>query len=155
MIRFARLGALTAGLLLSALLSSCATSPSASKASSQKMPKTLDERALKRWDLLIAHKAEDAYEYLSPGFRQTKPRDEYAREMNGRPVTWTAVHFMDKQCDGDSCTVRLEMEFTVPMRGAPKAAGVNVLQEKWIRVSNQWFFLPEQLGASVTGKGLH
>ena len=88
MIRFARLGALTAGMLLSALLSSCATSPSAHKPSAQKMPKTMEERVSKRWDLLIAHKAEEAYEYLSPGFRQTKPKDEYAREMNGRPVTW-------------------------------------------------------------------
>jgi hypothetical protein len=153
MIRTARVGVITVGLLLIVLLSSCATSPSSS--SSQKMPKAVDERALARWDLLIAHKAEDAYAYLSPGFRQTKPKDEYAREMNGRPVSWKAVHLMDKQCDGDTCTVHLEMEFTVPMRGAPKASGVNVAEEKWIRVSGQWFYLPEQLGASVTGKGLH
>ena len=127
----------------------------ATNAPKTKMPKTVQERAIKRWELLIAHKAEDAYDYLSPGFRTTKSRDDYAHEMNYRPVAWKAVHFMDQQCEADTCTVRLEMEFSVPMRGAPKASGVSVVEEKWIRVSKDWFFLPDQMGASVTGKGLH
>jgi hypothetical protein len=119
------------------------------------MPKSVQDRAVKRWELLIAHHAEDAYDYLSPGFRAIKNRHDYADEMNHRPVAWKAVHFMDQHCEEETCTVRLEMEFMVPMRGAPKASGVNVLEEKWIRVSKDWFFLPDQMGASVTGKGLH
>ena len=146
----------TSGLiaLAATLASGCATMSGAS-APKVKMPKTVQDRAVKRWELLIAHHAEDAYDYLSPGYRAIKNRHDYAEEMNHRPVAWKEVHFMDQHCEEDTCTVRLEMEFVVPMRGAPKASGVNVVEEKWIRVSTDWFFLPDQMGASVTGKGLH
>ena len=34
----------------------------------------VDRRAVERWNHLIAHQAEKAYDYLTPGFRATSPR---------------------------------------------------------------------------------
>ncbi len=38
----------------------------------------VDKRALERWNYLIAHQAEKAYDYLSPGTRETQTRESYA-----------------------------------------------------------------------------
>src|SRR5688572_22783391 len=51
-------------------------------------PDTIDTRAVERWNYLIAHQAEKAYDYLSPGFRSTQTREVYASSMNSRPVQW-------------------------------------------------------------------
>ena len=49
----------------------------------------VDTRAVERWNYLIAHQAEKAYDYLSPGTRETQTRESYAAAMNNRPVKWT------------------------------------------------------------------
>jgi len=71
---------------------SASTSPAAKAqpAAPNAEPSTavLEKRALERWNLLIAHKAEQAYDYLTPGTRATRQRDTYAQEMNNRPVHW-------------------------------------------------------------------
>ena len=102
-------------------------------------------RALQRWDFLIEHKAEKAWDYLSPGYRQTKPRDAYAKEMNARGLNWSKVNFVSQQCDADTCKVHLAVDYTVNLGGpVGKVASMGPIVETWIKVKGQWYCLPEQ-----------
>ena len=56
----------------------------------------VEKRATERWNFLIAHQAEKAYDYLSPGTRETQTRERYAKSMNSRPVQWTQAKFNHK-----------------------------------------------------------
>ena len=102
-------------------------------------------RAVERWDFLIAHKAEKAWDYLSPGYRETKPRDAYAKEMNGRGIRWSRVHFGSQQCDADVCKVRLSVDYAVTLGGpAGKVESMGLVAENWVKVKGQWYFLPDR-----------
>ncbi len=104
---------------------------------------TIDTRSVERWSLLIGGKADKAYDFLSPGYRATKPRKEYAEEMNNRPVHWKEAKFIDKECHEDACNVRVWVSFTVRMRaGAPETKSGDMLQEKWVNVSGAWYYVP-------------
>jgi hypothetical protein len=102
-------------------------------------------RALDRWNLLIEHKAEKAWDYLSPGYRETKPREAYAKEMNARGVNWSKVNFVSQQCDADACKVHLAVDYTLNLGGpVGRVASMGPIVETWIRVKGQWYYLPEQ-----------
>ncbi|MDR3389261.1 MAG: hypothetical protein P4L92_19635 [Rudaea sp.] len=103
-------------------------------------------RAVERWDLLIAHQAEKAYDYLSPGYRETKPREAYAKEMNGRGIRWSKVRFGSQECDAEVCKVHLSVDYSVDLGGlAGKVASSGLVVETWIKTKGQWYFLPDQL----------
>ncbi|WP_300622320.1 hypothetical protein, partial [Dokdonella sp.] len=86
-------------------------------------PDSIDTRSVERWNHLIAHEAEKAYDYLSPGFRATKTRDDFTAAMNSRPVQWKAAKFKSKTCDEDSCTVLVDVTYSVMMPGAVGKSG--------------------------------
>src|SRR5512135_892816 len=107
----------------------------------------LEKRSVERWNLLIAHKAEKAYDYLTPGSRMTETREKYAADMNNRPVHWQSVTYIDRKCDDpDACTVQLQASFSVNMsaRMGHDIQSVTLLWERWIRVNGQWYYLPER-----------
>lgn len=104
----------------------------------------VDRRSVERWNFLIAHQAEKAYDYLTPGYRQTKKRDEYASAMNNRPLQWKSVTFNRKECDDDRCTVYIDVAYTLKMPGGGSAIDTTSTQsETWIRVDGEWYFLPK------------
>jgi len=107
----------------------------------------LEKRSLERWNLLIAHKAEKAYDYLSPGTRITETREKYASDMNNRPVHWQSVTYVDRKCDDpDACTLQLQAFYSVNMsaRIGQDVQAATVVWERWIRVCGQWYYLPER-----------
>ncbi|MGA9342536.1 MAG: hypothetical protein WBW61_08100 [Rhodanobacteraceae bacterium] len=104
----------------------------------------VETRAVARWNYLIDHQAEKAYDYLSPGYRATTPRAAYAKAMNGRPVQWKKVGFNKKKCDADRCTVYLVVSYSANISaglGRP-IESVTPLAETWIRVKGNWYYLP-------------
>lgn len=108
---------------------------------------SVDTRAMERWNYLIAHQAEKAYDYLSPGTRETQTRENYAAAMNNRPVKWTAAKFNRKECDADRCKVYIDVSYSVPMH-AVAAAGkpiesTSTQSEIWVHVKDGWYFLPK------------
>jgi len=110
-------------------------------------------RAIERWDLLIAHKAEKAWSFLTPGYREVKPRAAYAEEMNNRAVHWKKVAFGSQECDADTCKVRLLVEYNLDLGGlAGKVASTAPVLETWIKVNGRWYFLPEQFQPTKLGK---
>ena len=107
-------------------------------------PDTVDTRSVERWNHLIAHQAEKAYDYLSPGFRTTQDRETYAAAMNSRTVQWKAVNFKDKECDAERCKVHLDVTYSLlmPGTGAGPIEGKRTQTETWLLVDGEWFFLP-------------
>jgi hypothetical protein len=105
---------------------------------------TLQERAVKRWNFLIEHKAEKAYDYLTPGFRATKSRDVYAREMNGRGIKWEGVTFNSEECEADTCTLRLFIDIEIDMTGSVgHVKSSSPVVETWIKEGGNWYYLPD------------
>ncbi len=104
----------------------------------------VDKRAVERWNYLIAHQAEKAYDYLTPGTRETQTRESYARSMNNRPVAWTAAKFNRKECDADRCKVYIDVTYSVVMPSVGKPVQTTSTQsETWVHVNDGWYFLPK------------
>jgi hypothetical protein len=107
----------------------------------------VEKRAVERWNYLIAHQAEKAYDYLSPGTRETQTRESYAAAMNTRPIKWTAVKFNRKECDADRCKVYIDVTYSLAMPGAGAIGkpieSTSTQSETWVRVNNDWYFLPK------------
>jgi hypothetical protein len=103
------------------------------------------EHALERWNLLISHKAEKAYDFLTPGYRATITREDYAKSMNNRPVAWKSAEFVDQKCDQDACTVHVKLGYTVAinLHGQHEIKGNSPIEEHWIRESGHWYVLPD------------
>jgi len=136
------------GLVLAAL-SGCAAGPGVTKAADESAIRT---RAVERWELLIAHKAEKAWDYLTPGYRTTKPRQAYADEMNSRGMRWTKVTFASQECDVDTCKVSLMVGYTVDLGGlAGRVGSASPVVETWVKIKGSWYYLPEQLQPSKLG----
>lgn len=106
-------------------------------------PDNVDRRAVERWNYLIAHQAEKAYEYLTPGYRVTRARDAYAAAMNNRPVQWTGVKFNHKECDAERCKVAVNVSYQVKLPGTGAMTKASSTEnETWILVKGDWYYLP-------------
>ena len=131
-----RLAALAAVLVA---LAGCTTNKDASA--------DVEKRAVERWNYLIAHQAEKAYDYLSPGTRETQTRESYAGAMNSRPIRWTAAKFNHKECDADRCKVYIDVSYSVVMPGGGAIGkaieSTSTQSETWVRVKDDWYFLPK------------
>lgn len=105
---------------------------------------TLEARAEQRWQLLIDGKPELAYDYLSPGYKQTRGRDEYAEITRNKPVKWVGVDFQDQDCDGEVCKVRLMITYTLdmPVQMVGKVESVDFVTENWLWIDGDWYYLP-------------
>src|SRR5215470_5260667 len=97
-------------LLLAAALAACAPVKKDDGAA-------VEQRALARWNLLIAHQADKAYDYLTPGYRLTVSREKYAAQMNDTALRWKAAHAGGHSCEADTCTVTVMVDVQVPMPG--------------------------------------
>jgi len=107
----------------------------------------VEKRAVERWNFLISHQAEKAYDYLSPGTRETQTRESYATAMNSRPVRWTAAKYNHKECDADRCKVYIDVSYSLTMPGAGAIGkpieSTSTQTETWVRVKDDWYFLPK------------
>lgn len=146
-------------LLLAALpltLAACAsTGPGAGPAVADAPSKSagpeqiLEQRAVERWKLLIGGKAAEAWDYLSPGYRSTVPRETYAANMKDRPVHWKAVRFDSVDCPADAgycdVTVNVDYEFQSTLPGVGTLASTGPVVERWIGVEGSWYFVPKEV----------
>jgi len=107
----------------------------------------VEKRAVERWNFLIAHQAEKAYDFLTPGTRETMTRESYAAAMNTRPVQWSAAKFNRKECDADRCKVYIDVSYSVAMPGGGAVGkpieSTSTQSETWVRVKDDWYFLPK------------
>ena len=107
----------------------------------------VEKRAIDRWNFLIAHQGDKAYDYLSPGTRETQTRETYAASMNNRPIKWTSATFNHKECDADRCKVLIDVTYSIAMPGAgpigKPITTTSTQAETWVHVNGTWYFLPK------------
>ncbi len=99
------------------------------------------QRAVQRWQALIAGDFQKAYNYLSPGYRAVTSYGAY-RGHFGRAVAWTGVSLQGVTCKKDVCDVKVDIEYRA--LGRIKLPGNARLREKWVRASGDWWLLPQK-----------
>lgn len=102
-----------------------------------------DERVLARWDYLIERDFEAAWEYFSPGYRQTHPVTEFAGDMGRRPIRWHEAELAAIDCpEDDLCDVRVRVVYSVTNapQGMSRMRIPMVLDERWVRLEGQWWY---------------
>jgi len=132
------------------LLAAAALAACSSGGGTRKDGSVVEKRALERWNFLIAHQAEKAYDYLTPGFRQTITREKYAEQKNDVAIRWKAAHVSGHTCDADSCTVTVTIDTQVQMPGIGKPTAASLpTEEHWIKVDRNWYHLPDSRTKAV------
>ena len=126
---------------LAVILGACASAPKRPA-----MPVAVGERAVARWQALIDGKPDLAYDYLTAGVRSTKTREVYVQEASQKPVQYRSVKPVADDCEADSCTVTVELEYEVrlPVSGVGNQRLGAFLEERWIRLDGAWYYLPDE-----------
>ncbi|MGB4859215.1 MAG: hypothetical protein WBP11_07775, partial [Dokdonella sp.] len=106
----------------------------------------LKARAEQRWTYLIDKKADQAYEFLTPGYRKAKTLDQYVAEKSSVALKWKSAKATRADCEEDVCTVfvTLYYEVTLPNTGSQPIDTFAPMREKWMKVGKQWYFLPDK-----------
>ncbi len=101
-------------------------------------------RAVARWETLIDRQFDKAYDYLSPGYREVRPREDYAKIMGGRPLQWTNARFVSATCETETCAVSIEVHanFEMPVMRVGTVETLTVVQENWILSDGEWYLVP-------------
>lgn len=135
--------------LCAVALAACGTGPKRPDAAADAAPKmaprdAVKTRAIKRWDLLIERRFDEAWELLSPGYREVQPKDAYVRTMKDRPVQWTRVLFQKADCQPEVCTVEIQVnaQFQMPVMRVGTVEALNVVTESWILSNGEWYLVP-------------
>jgi len=130
-----------AGLLCSlVLLSACATGT----VKSVSPENSIEERAVKRWEVLLSGDLAGAYEYLSPAYRTSVSSLQYQRSVLMKKVAWTSADYMGSVCDETTCTVKNNVGFTAygVVPGVKSYKGIQQIEESWVLVDGQWYLVP-------------
>lgn len=104
------------------------------------------QRAVERWNLLVERHAVKAYEYLSPGYRETHELEQYVAFVASAPLKWQSAKVLDQQCDAELCTVHLTVTSAIPGQLAGITHDIEheaPVTEHWVSSGGQWYFLPD------------
>ncbi len=102
----------------------------------------VQERAMARWAHLVEREFEPAWDFYSPGFRDGTPREEFVDDMKRRPIRWKNVDFLEAQCDGDRCSVQVEVTYRAiaAPHGQSRMELTRPIEETWIRLRDEWWY---------------
>lgn len=105
---------------------------------------TAHERSEARWALMIDREFEQAWDYYTPGFRETTPRKAFSDDMKRRPIRWYDAKVEEADCDGDRCTISVEVTYRAiaAPHGQSHMRMTRKLDETWIRLDGQWWYSP-------------
>jgi hypothetical protein len=125
-------------MMVVSVLAACSTAP--------KPQGQLIERAQARWDAIIARDYDAAYALYSPGYRSATSRTDFEIELRSRRISWTSASYRAHSCDGQVCSVTFDIEFTAPrpVPGMSKWDGRSSVEDSWIEVSGQWWYVPPE-----------
>lgn len=108
-------------------------------------PDGLKERVEAHWQAKLAHDAEGAYAFLSPGYRETVPLERYRRQLYSGVVRWTDAEVAQTDCGRDSCEVRMRIRYIYngSMSGMIGQELVAQVTERWVKDQEEWWYVPE------------
>ncbi len=132
--RMIRLSALVIAVLL---LAACASQP--------RQGNSVEERAQQRWDALLTRDYDTAYSLYSPGYRSSSSRVDFEIEIRTRRLAYTGANVLESECSGDSCTVSTQVHYRIgqPVPGLPQWDSERRVEERWVRMDGQWWYVPE------------
>ncbi|MFA7540749.1 MAG: hypothetical protein WCZ02_01475, partial [Lysobacterales bacterium] len=105
----------------------------------------LQQRVEAYWQHLIAREYDQAYTYLTPGYRSTYSEQDFIRRARRNPVSWKGMAWQDVDCaTQDSCLVNMLVTYTVRAPGAGSIDTMGPIDERWMRIDRQWYMLPGQ-----------
>ncbi len=101
-------------------------------------------RANERWQLLVDGKLEQAYQYLSPGYRAVRSLKSYVRPLGA--ASWNSGEAKRVECNvaGDQCTATVRIETEAFLPGLPANKLDTHVQENWIRQEGGWYLFPAE-----------
>jgi len=105
----------------------------------------LSNRADAYWQHKINKEFNQAYEFLSPGWKKTDSVEAYKQRMIISKANWLNSKVAKKQCSQpDLCVVIMDIvyEFKFPTAGSQKIKIESKIKETWILKDNTWFHLP-------------
>ncbi len=131
--------------------SSRSAPPETAKAAEGTAEKVVLQRAQERWALLVAGELAKAWEYFSPGYRSTMPREVWAANMTGRPVRWNKAQATEVTCPAREayCDVTVQVDY-VTTSGLPQIGDIAATApvfERWIQVGGAWHFVPAEIAS--------
>jgi hypothetical protein len=112
-----------------------ATQSSLSPAGGKSAENIVSARAEARWDAMIAHDLDRAYEFLSPGSKTANSLEAFRAKI--KPLDWRSAKAMSASCDNEKCSVQMQIVFKDPRFGGANT----VLVETWIRDSGNWWYV--------------
>jgi hypothetical protein len=127
-------------LAVAVLLAGCATT------AKQTPEIVVSERAQARWDALLDDRVEDAYVYLSPGYRTGLPLSAYYRRLASRRITYTSAKVTGSECSDNACKVKILIGYAVigVLPGVQRLDNESTVTEDWILAGDGWYYLPEK-----------
>ncbi len=124
-------------LMLSAclVLAACASVDSGANAAEQ-----VRQRALERWQALVAGEFTRAYSYNTPGFRAVVTPDGY-RTRFGTGVVWLGSEVVDVNCpEAAKCIARLRIDMKPLLSRKVNDKISTHVEETWLFEAGQWWF---------------
>lgn len=104
----------------------------------------LEARVRERWIALIERDFSAAYQYATPGFRAAYGPSDLALRY-GRDVTWLRAEVAQVEArNPTSATVRVQVHYRIVEKPAMRDLEMHsIVEENWIRVENDWWFVPK------------
>lgn len=102
----------------------------------------LSERVEARWAALAEGDFAKAYEYETPGYRDTVTPQQYPSQF-GRAVRWIGaeVLHLDVSETGDRAEVKVLLEYEAPTPVGDTYTNRRPLNERWIASEGDWWYV--------------
>ena len=132
-------------LVLTSLLGACAATSNGPQQDSTS-PHPVLERAQQRWEILLSGDLAAAYAYLSPGYRSSVSSLDYQRGVLVQKVRWKDARIVGSECLELTCDVRVDVDFEIigVLPGVPRYANTDKTTEQWVKIGENWWFVPQQ-----------
>lgn len=127
--------------LLAAILAACGQV----KPSLTTPEQTVGQRSQQRVDAMVSGDYKQAYSYYTPGYRSSVGEADFIVRFKVAQVKWTGGRFVDAVCEDAVCTARVDIDYFIdePLRGVSEHRGSRRIEEKWINVADQWYYVDE------------
>ena len=119
------------------ILSACATTA--------RSEKSLENRAIARWNAVLSGDLAGAYEFLSPGYRSSVSLNQYQRHILLTRVKWREAGYLSSDCAETTCKVKISLDYTLygALPGVKSFEGTQTIHESWVRIDDIWYFVPD------------
>ncbi len=106
----------------------------------------IEQRATARWDAILSGNLEDAYAYLSPGYRSSVSSVQYQRSILLKTVRWTGAEYIESDCVETTCKVKISLDYTVyaAIPGVKSYSRSKVIEESWLQLDGSWYLVPKK-----------